>query len=214
MVAEFFRGAFAPCGLSSSGVGRRRYDARPAHRERTNTGACSARHGAAAKRCQGRRFVGGERNIGAPPAGASRSDIDELIRRFDYPTPRVQLGLSARGIASAAMDLSDGLVGDLPKLARASGLHAHVFVERLPLSNAMRAAASPLQARDWALAAGDDYELLLAVPPQRYAALQAAADRLNLTLTTIGELRSGMGVTWSLDGAHYVPGAAGYDHFA
>jgi thiamine-monophosphate kinase len=151
---------------------------------------------------------------GAPPAGASRSDIDELIRRFDYPTPRVQLGLSARGIASAAMDLSDGLVGDLPKLARASGLQAHVFVERLPLSNAMRAAASPLQARDWALAAGDDYELLLAVPPQRYAALQAAADRLNLTLTTIGELRSGMGVTWSLDGAHYAPGAAGYDHFA
>jgi thiamine-monophosphate kinase len=112
------------------------------------------------------------------------------------------------------MDLSDGLVGDLPKLAQASGLHAHVSVERLPLSAAMRAAANPLQARDWALAAGDDYELLFAVPPLRYAELQAAAARLNLTLTAIGELRSGEGVSWSLNGEHFAPGTQGYDHFA
>ncbi|MGO9935050.1 MAG: thiamine-phosphate kinase [Steroidobacteraceae bacterium] len=151
---------------------------------------------------------------GAPPANSSRSDVEELIRRFDYPSPRVQLGCSARAIASAAMDLSDGLVGDLPKLAQASGLHAHVFVERLPLSSAMRAAASPQQARNWALAAGDDYELLFAVPPSRYPELKAAADRLNLTLTAIGELRTGAGVTWSLNGQQFAPGGAGYDHFA
>src|SRR5271167_859688 len=64
-----------------------------------------------------------------PPAAAATRDVEELIRRFDYPCPRVELGLSARGIATAAMDLSDGLVGDLPKLAQASGLHAHVSVE-------------------------------------------------------------------------------------
>jgi thiamine-monophosphate kinase len=149
----------------------------------------------------------------APPAAATR-EVEELVRRFDYPCPRVELGISSRGIANAAMDLSDGLVGDLPKLAQASGLHAHVSVERLPLSTAMRAAANPLQARDWALAAGDDYELLFAVPPQRYAALQAAAARLNLTLTAIGELRSGEGVSWSLNGEHFAPGTQGYDHFA
>ena len=62
------------------------------------------------------------------------AEADALIRRFDYPAPRVQLGLAARGIATAAMDLSDGLVGDLPKLAQASGLAAHVQVEALPLS--------------------------------------------------------------------------------
>ena len=149
-----------------------------------------------------------------PPAAAATRDVEELIRRFDYPCPRVELGLSARGIATAAMDLSDGLVGDLPKLAQASGLHAHVSVERLPLSAAMRAAANPQQARDWALAAGDDYELLFAVPSQRYAELQAAADRLNLTLTAIGELRRGSGVSWSLNGEQFVPSAAGYEHFA
>ena len=149
-----------------------------------------------------------------PPAAAATRDVEELIRRFDYPCPRVELGLSARGIATAAMDLSDGLVGDLPKLAQASGLHAHVSVERLPLSAAMRAAANPQQARDWALAAGDDYELLFAVPSQRYAELQAAADRLNLTLTAIGELRSGTGVSWSLNGEPFAPSAQGFDHFA
>jgi thiamine-monophosphate kinase len=147
-------------------------------------------------------------------AAVERSrEVDTLVRRFEYPNPRVQLGLSARGIASAAMDLSDGLSGDLPKLAQASGVAAHVDVERLPLSAALRAVANDEQSRDWALSAGDDYELLLAVPPQRYATLKAAADRLNLTLTVIGELRTGAGVTWSLKGKEFVPKASGYDHF-
>lgn len=148
------------------------------------------------------------------PQPLARSDVDELIRRFDYPTPRVQLGLSARGVATAAMDLSDGLVGDLPKLAAASGLAAHVRVEQLPLSLALRSAASSqTRALDLALGGGDDYELLLAVPAARFAELQAAADRLNLTLSAIGELRSGEGVTWSLNGAEFLPSVSGYDHF-
>jgi thiamine-monophosphate kinase len=150
--------------------------------------------------------------LSAPPSPRSR-EVDDLVRRFEYPSPRVQMGLSARGIASAAMDLSDGLVGDLPKLAQASGLGAHVAVEKLPLSQAMRALVSAKQSRDWALAAGDDYELLLAVAPARLAELKAAANRMNLTLTIIGELRANAGVTWSLNGEHFVPDVAGYEHF-
>ena len=121
--------------------------------------------------------------------------------------------MSARGIASAAMDLSDGLVGDLPKFAQASGLAACVSVERLPLSAAMRAAVSTGQALDWALAGGDDYELLFAVHPARCAELKAAADRLNLMLTKIGGLSVGAGVTWSRNGKEFVPGVSGFDHF-
>jgi thiamine-monophosphate kinase len=152
--------------------------------------------------------------LGASPPPETRPAALELIRRFEYPQPRVQFGLAARGIATAAMDLSDGLVGDLPKLAQASGVAAHVAVERLPLSEAMRTAVPVAQARDWALAAGDDYELLLAVPAPRYAQLEAAAGQLNLRLTTIGELRAGGGVTWSLNGRDFVPGVRGWDHFA
>jgi len=149
-----------------------------------------------------------------PAAGSDSGAVRELIRRFDYPEARVSFGSAARGIATAAMDLSDGLVGDLPKLAFASGLAAHIEIERLPLSNALRAAASSVQARDWALAAGDDYELLLAVPAARYGELEAAAGRLNLKLTAVGELNSGSGVTWSLNGRDFLPAAKGYDHFA
>jgi thiamine-monophosphate kinase len=148
------------------------------------------------------------------PTSAPRAAVQWLIERFNYPSPRVQFGLAARGIASAAMDLSDGLVGDLPKLARASGLAAHIAVDRLPLSDAMRAAVPLNQARDWALAAGDDYELLLAVPPPRYRELEAAAAQLNLTLTEVGELRDGSAVTWSLNGRVFQPASQGFDHFA
>jgi thiamine-monophosphate kinase len=155
----------------------------------------------------------GLRFVLQPPPEASAATV-ELIRRFDYPTPRVQFGCAARGIATAAMDLSDGLIADLPKLAQASGLAAHIALERLPLSAAMRAAVPIAQARDFALAAGDDYELLLAVPPQRYAELEAAAARLNLTLTAIGELRDGDTVTWSLNGRDFAPSVRGWDHFA
>jgi len=148
-----------------------------------------------------------------PAAAAGRAAAEMLIRRFEYPSPRVQFGRAARGIATAAMDLSDGLVGDLPKLAVASGLAAHVDVDRLPLSEALRAAATPEQAREWALAAGDDYELLLAVPPPRLAELNTAGAQLNLTLTVIGELRAGGGVFWSQNGREFAPTASGYDHF-
>ncbi|HEY1314692.1 MAG TPA: thiamine-phosphate kinase [Steroidobacteraceae bacterium] len=140
--------------------------------------------------------------------------VQELIQRFDYPTPRVQFGLAARGIASAAMDISDGLVGDLPKLAHASGVAAHVAVESLPLSDALRAAVPYAQARDWALAAGDDYELLLAVPAARHADLAAAAAQLNLRLTVIGAISAGSGVTWSQNGSDFAPGVRAWDHFA
>jgi thiamine-monophosphate kinase len=140
-------------------------------------------------------------------------EIEALIHRFNYPAPRVSLGQAARGLASAAMDLSDGLVGDLPKLAQASGLAAHVEIEKLPLSAALRSAASPPQSRDWALGGGDDYELLFAISPDRFPALERAARQLNLTLTTIGNLRAGAGVTWSLDGADFAPRVSGYDHF-
>lgn len=136
-----------------------------------------------------------------------------LRRRFDYPTPRVELGLRARGLASAAMDLSDGLAGDLPKLAEASGLGAHVDVERLPLSEALTRVVSLEQAREWAIGAGDDYELLLAVPAAQLEALAAHARQLNLRLTTIGRCVRGGSVTWSLEGRPITPAATGYDHF-
>ena len=148
-----------------------------------------------------------------PPARHAEPAIRHLLARFEYPTPRVAMGLAARGIASAAMDLSDGLLGDLPKLAQASHLGADVALEKLPLSPQLRAVAAEPQARDWALGAGDDYELLFTVAPPRYVELQAAARRLNLTLSIIGEMRAAAGISWLLNGAQFAPRSSGYDHF-
>ncbi len=147
--------------------------------------------------------------IAAPSAGAAC----ELVARFEYPRPRVEFGIAARGIATAAMDLSDGLAGDLARLAAASGLAARIDVERLPASAALRSLALPAQARDWMIGGGDDYELLLAVPAGRLEALAAAAARLALPLTVIGDLHPGSGLVWT-DGAGVIEvSVTGYDHF-
>ena len=152
-------------------------------------------------------------NPGLAKGAAGTAPAAELIRRFEYPTPRVAFGLAARGVASAAMDLSDGLVGDLPKLARASGLAAQVEIERLPLSHALQTLVPAARARDWALAAGDDYELLVAVPQRRHPELAAAAAHLGLPLTQIGRLQPGDGVRFTLNGEQFSPTRQGYDHF-
>jgi thiamine-monophosphate kinase len=139
----------------------------------------------------------------------------ELRHRFDYPVPRVAFGCAVRAaaLASAAMDLSDGLAGDLPKLAAASGVAAQVDLECLPLSAFLTRAVSLEQARAWAAGAGDDYELLLAVPPARYDALAAVARQLNLRSTIIGRCLEGGSVTWALKGRPVELAVSGYDHF-
>jgi thiamine-monophosphate kinase len=110
-----------------------------------------------------------------------------LLNRYRLPQPRV--GLQLAGIASAGMDVSDGLVQDLGHICRASELAAEITIDSVPLSDAARAAGP-----DWlttCLTGGDDYELLLAIPPDRSEALQAAAARAGIAVTRIGHLHSG-----------------------
>jgi thiamine-monophosphate kinase len=110
-----------------------------------------------------------------------------LLDRYRLPQPRV--GLALAGIASAAMDVSDGLVQDLGHICRASGLSAEVFAGKVPLSDAARAAGP-----NWlvtCLTGGDDYELLLAVPPARSDALRREAGRAGIPVTQVGDFHSG-----------------------
>lgn len=107
-----------------------------------------------------------------------------LLDRYRLPRPRV--GLAIAGVASAGMDVSDGLVQDLGHICRASGVAAAIEAERVPLSEAARAAGP-----DWletCLTSGDDYELLLAAPPEREGALRAEAARAGVPVTRIGVL--------------------------
>ena len=110
-----------------------------------------------------------------------------LLDRYRLPQPRV--GLRLAGIASAAMDGSDGLVQDLGHICRASGLAAALQVDAVPLSDAARAAGP-----DWlvtCLTGGDDYEVLLAVPPARVQALKDAAADAGIPVCRVGHFHSG-----------------------
>jgi thiamine-monophosphate kinase len=156
---------------------------------------------------------GGAALLPAAADPANRDLAAQLRARFELPTPRVDFGRAARGVASAAMDLSDGVAGDLPKLALASGVAAHVEADLLPLSEGLLSLASRPQALDWALMAGDDYELLMTVPRARYERLRDLAQSCALRLSVIGELREGRGVTWSMDGADISARMTGFDHF-
>ncbi len=142
--------------------------------------------------------------------GQVRDPEGWLAGRYRLPQPR--LGLALHGIASAGMDVSDGLVQDLGHLCRLAGLGARVEAPLVPLSPAA-AAAGP----DWlgtCLTGGDDYELLLAVPPGRRNALQDVALRAGIQVTRIGAFVAGEDVA-VLDrhGTRILLDRAGWSHF-
>jgi thiamine-monophosphate kinase len=147
-------------------------------------------------------------------ADASADTLEALRQRFLFPTPRLGEGEALRGLASACIDISDGLVGDLGKLAAASRCAAVLDLNALPRSAALAAGFTPEAALRCTLEGGDDYELLLAVPSAHLARVAAMPG-----LTRIGELRAGTGVTLrrrAADGTlTETPAAgAGFDHFA
>jgi thiamine-monophosphate kinase len=117
-----------------------------------------------------------------------------LIRRYLLPQPRTGLAEAVRTNATAAMDVSDGLVGDLAKLCRVSGVSAEIEVARIPLSEAANAIVfSETAAIERVLTGGDDYEILCTVPPDRIAAFLAAADSARVPVAEIGRIIAGEG---------------------
>ena len=138
-------------------------------------------------------------------------DLDGTLVKSDTLVDSVLV--LARHRPGLLLRLPGWLAGGKAAFKQKMTASAELDVEHLPLSAALRAFASADQARDWALAAGDDYELLLAVAPERLAALTEAAERCGLALTRIGRLGAGMGVDWRLDGREFLPNVLGYDHF-
>jgi thiamine-monophosphate kinase len=134
------------------------------------------------------------------------------IARQRRPVPRLPLGAALVGVASACIDLSDGLVQDAGHVALASGVAFHLDGGQLPVSRALVAAYPEARARARAAASGgEDYELLFTAPARREAAVWRLGRRLGLQLTRIGEVRRGRGV--HLRGAG-TAGLRGFDHLA
>lgn len=131
------------------------------------------------------------------------------------PRARLRAGavLARRRLATAMIDLSDGLLIDAERLCAASGVAGRIDADRLPVPAVLRTVPAA-QARALALSGGEDYELLFAVPPARVAALRAARDALGCRVTHVGELRAGRGVAVTVAGKTVrARGPRGYDHF-
>jgi thiamine-monophosphate kinase len=146
-------------------------------------------------------------------ASGSAAALDALTQRFLRPTPRVDAGVALVGLATAAIDVSDGLVADLGHLCDASGCGAEIDVENLPLSAELEAVFPQQSAEDFALAGGDDYELCFTASPSEADRVETAMIESGTPARRIGRLTEGREVVWRRAGRAFAPPAQGYEHF-
>ncbi len=147
----------------------------------------------------------------------SETDASFLLDRYRLPQPRVALGPRLRGLAHASMDVSDGLLGDLGHICRASKVGAEIEAERLPLSAAARAAlaAGLGDGLTTIVAGGDDYEILFTAAPAAEDDLTALSADLGIGLARIGRIVPGEGVTLvDKEGRVIKSGRGSYNHFS
>lgn len=158
-------------------------------------------------------FVSGELGsaaYGRHALGRNRLARGHCVRRFRQPEPRLQAGgvLASQRIASAMIDVSDGLLRDVGHLCAASGVGAHIEVDALPCRPEVRAAGSAL-----ALGGGEDYELVCAVPPHRLARMRELQHTFGCKMTRIGHIMPSADGVRAVDAQGAYVGPAGFDHF-
>jgi thiamine-monophosphate kinase len=136
-----------------------------------------------------------------------------LREQFLWPEPRVAAGRALAGLASAAIDVSDGLLADLGHVCKASGCGAFVDVEQVPLSAEILSAFPPNVAEAYALSGGDDYELCFTAAPAQAQSVEAVLEAVGCPARKIGQLIPGTGVECRRDGESIESPSAGYRHF-
>ncbi len=146
--------------------------------------------------------------------GLRGEDFETARRAMEQPQPRVALGLALRGVATSAIDLSDGLLGDLGHVLTRSGVGAVVHADALPRSALLAHHSSAVQ-RLCTLAGGDDYELLFTAPPSRHASVLAAGAATGVRVTPCGHITAAAGlVVLDAAGQTVAHTLRAFDHFA
>jgi len=139
--------------------------------------------------------------------------FEQVRVAMEQPQPRVALGVALRGVASAAIDVSDGLLGDLAHILNRSAVGATIEVDAVPRSSVLTSQPLELQ-RECTLAGGDDYELLFTAPSSSAAAVQMAARQAGVSATRIGRIDRSLALTLVDAQGREVPHTFGsFDHF-
>lgn len=144
----------------------------------------------------------------------SKKHQAHILQRFNYPTARVALGQALRSVASSAMDISDGLAGDIFHILQRSAVGAFIDVQKLPLSQALKDSCDSNQALQLALSGGEDYELLFTVPDSKRGALDVLLSPYGVPVTCIGRITGQTGKLELKSGEqpfHYQH--KGFEHF-
>ena len=142
-------------------------------------------------------------------------DAARVLPALYLPMPQVELGIALRGIAHSAIDISDGLLGDLGHILERSNMGATLEFAALPTLPVVQAYLHEAVARNCVLAGGDDYELCFTAPPSRRDAVLAAATDADVAVTRIGRIQAEPGLTvLDADGRALTLDQTGYDHFA
>lgn len=147
----------------------------------------------------------------------STQAFERARARMETPTPRVALGVALRGIATAAVDVSDGLLGDLGHVLRASGVGARIDAAAAAacMDEALAAEATADDRLEFTLAGGDDYELVFTAPPGARDAVQRAAQEAGTRVRRIGVIEAEAGVrVVDANGEAVTRRFASFDHFA
>jgi thiamine-monophosphate kinase len=142
-------------------------------------------------------------------------DVDETMMHLYEPIPRVKLGQGLRGLATAAIDISDGLLADLGHICRLSGVGATVEMDRIPMTDIAKKHAKTDAGRTAIVSGGDDYELCFTAHPNSHDSIEDLSRMLDIPLTRIGQVRRGKGVSLlGSDGKAMKVDGRGYDHFS
>jgi len=185
----------------------------PAGEYVTRTGAqpgdeiwLSGNPGAAAA---GRLLASGELDIQAPDTAR-----EELIQRFYYPEPRLALGQSLCGLATAMIDISDGVAIDCQRLLQASQVGAVMQADSLPLGRLVQAGLAAEQSRELGLCGGEDYELCFTAPADRHSDVAGLAGAIGVDATCVGTVMAGGDISWQLAGRPFNLPNSTFEHFA
>jgi thiamine-monophosphate kinase len=139
---------------------------------------------------------------------------ESVQRSLDFPTPRILAGQALRGYASAAIDLSDGIISDLGHLCTASQVGANIILDHLPISQALRATVGTEKAFEMALTGGDDYELLFTVSEDNKVGIETALANSSNTITCIGQINRSEKITTTLNRKAVAVKTKSFEHFS